>query len=244
MKFLSYQDDRSPLCPSCDACNESCRHVTQYPEAGRTDAFVQSSCEVERWLEKHDTPPDLAHLLTNYLCGQGTTTCLECTTRLSLPPIYVTFAKLQDIIGWDGCIMGMVSQELLPLYSTISHTSNLASSAMRWISGLINQLLQVTHTQWIYHCVLVHDRATGTLISAHKEDLLKEIEHQLSLGPDGLDEQDQFLFECNFDNLATSPGENQNYWLLAIIAAREASGLRQEVRAEVLSRPWKRQRRA
>jgi hypothetical protein len=115
---------------------------------------------------------------------------------------------------------------------------------MRWISGLINQLLQVTHTQWIYHCVLVHDRATGILISAHKEDLLKEIEHQLSLGPDGLDEQDQFLLECNFDNLATSPGENQNYWLLAIIAAREASGLRREVRAEVLSRPWKRQRGA
>ncbi len=27
MKFLSHQDDRSQLCPSCEACNESCRHV-------------------------------------------------------------------------------------------------------------------------------------------------------------------------------------------------------------------------
>jgi hypothetical protein len=41
----------------------------------------------------------------------------------------------------------------------------------------------------------VHDQATGTLISAHKEELLKEIERQLSLGPEGLNEQDGFLLE-------------------------------------------------
>ena len=140
--------------------------------------------------------------------------------------------------------MGMVSQALLPFFSTISHTSNSASRATRWISGLITQLLQVTHTQWIYWCVLVHDRLTRTLISAHKEELLKEIEHQLNLGLDGLDEQDRFLLECNFDDLADSPGENQDYRLLAIIAAREASRLHREVRTEALSRPWKRQRRA
>ena len=234
MMFLSHQDDRSPLCPSCGACNKSCRHVSCCPEAGRTDAFVQSTQEVEQWLEKHNTPPDLAHLLSDYLRGRGNTTCLECATNLNLPPIYVTFAKLQDVIGWDGYIMGMVSQALLPLYSTISHTSNLAPSAARWITGLITQLLQVTHTQWIYRCVLVHDQATGTLISAHKEELLKEIERQLSLGPEGLNEQDRFLLECNFDDLANSSGKNQAYWLLAIIAAHEASRLCREVRTEEL----------
>jgi hypothetical protein len=31
---------------------------------------------------------------------------------------------------------------------------------------------------------------TGTIISAHKEELLKEVEHQLNIGVDGLDEQD------------------------------------------------------
>ena len=98
--------------------------------------------------------------------------------------------------------------------------------------------------QWIYRCVLVHDQATGTLISAHKEELLKEIEHQLSLGPEGLDEEVRFLLECNFDDLTTSPGKNQDYWLLAIIAAREASRLRREVKAEEFSRPRKSQRRA
>ncbi len=157
MKFLSHQDDRSPLCPSCGACNESGRHVTQCPEAGQTNAFVQSTRGVERWLEDQDTHPDLAHLLSDYLRGRGNATCMECATNLSLPPIYLNFAKSQDVIGWDGYVMGMVSHTMLPLYSTISHTSKLACSATRWISGLITQLLQVTHMQWIYRCVLVYD---------------------------------------------------------------------------------------
>ncbi len=60
---------------------------------------------------------------------------------------------------------------------------------------------------------------------AHKEELLTEIECQLNLGPDGLDEQDHFLLECNFDKLAVMTGEHQEYWLLAIVAAQEASQL-------------------
>ncbi len=94
---------------------------------------------------------------------------------------------------------------------------------MQWISGLITQHLQVTHTQWIYRCILAHDRSAGTLIPAHKEELLRKIEHQLTLGSESLDEEDQFLLECNFDKLATTTCEHQEYWLLAIQAAREAS---------------------
>ena len=90
---------------------------------------------------------------------------------------------------------------------------------------MITQLLQVTHSQWIYRCVLVHDRTTGTLISSHKEGLLKEIEHQLTLDPEGLSDEDRFLLECNFDELTSTSGEQQEYWLLAIQAAREASRL-------------------
>jgi hypothetical protein len=91
--------------------------------------------------------------------------------------------------------------------------------------GIITQLLQVTHTQWIYRCILVHNRTTGTLISAHKEDLLKEIKHQLTLGLKSLAEEDRFLLECNFDKLTLTltTGEQQGYWLLAIQAAQEAS---------------------
>jgi len=66
---------------------------------------------------------------------------------------------------------------------------------------------------------------------AHKEELMKEIEHQLDLGEEGLAEEDKFLLECNFDELATTNGEQQEYWILAIQAAREACRLRATARS-------------
>ena len=60
---------------------------------------------------------------------------------------------------------------------------------------------------------------------------MKEIEHQLELGEEGLAEEDKFLLECNFDELATTNGEQQEYWILAIEAAREACRLRATARS-------------
>ena len=139
--------------------------------------------------------------------------------------------------------MGMVSHKLLAIQSAHFHTAGKSYCATRWIAGLITQLLQVVHTQWIYRCILVHDRTTGVLISTHNADLLKEIEHQLSLGPDDLAKKDPFLLECNFDDITSTTGEAQGYWLLGIQTAREASRIRTEARAEAQSRPRKHQRR-
>ncbi len=226
MKFLLHQDNKSPICPSCQGCAKTCQHIAQCPEVGRTAAYIQSIQEVDWWMSAQDIHPNLWRLLTEYMQGRGETTCLECSISLNLPPIFQDFASSQDVIGWDGFAMGMISIKLLPLQSAVSLTNTPSSTSMRWISGLITHHLQVTHSQWIYRCVLVHDRTTGTIISAHKEELLKEIECQLNLGPDGLDEQDCFLLECNFDKLAITTGEHQEYWLPAIVAAREASRLR------------------
>jgi hypothetical protein len=127
-------------------------------------------------------------------------------------------------------MVGMLSTQLSAVQSVYLLQHQSTCQVSKWLSGLITQLLQVTHGQWIYRCVLVHDRSTGTLISAHKEDMLKEIEHQLALGDEGLAEEDKFLLECNFDELVTTNGEQQEYWILAIQAAREVCRLRAAAR--------------
>jgi len=149
-------------------------------------------------METVDTNSNVKELLLAYLRGRGVNTCLECACNLDLPPMFREFASAQDIIGWDNFVMGMISHKLLPIQSAHFHTAGESYRATGWAAGLIKQLLQVTHTQWIYRCMLVHGRNTGILISAHKADILKEIEHQISLGPDDLAEEDRFLLECNF----------------------------------------------
>jgi hypothetical protein len=48
MKFLAYQDKRSPLCPSCLKCKEMCRHIARCAEEGCAAAFLQSTQEIEQ----------------------------------------------------------------------------------------------------------------------------------------------------------------------------------------------------
>jgi hypothetical protein len=244
MKFLSYQDSWGPLCPSCLGCNKTCKHIARCPETGRAAAFQESTNAVENWMETSGTHPKVKLLLLQYLRGRCMTSCLECADSLDLPPIFREYTAAQDAIGWDNFVMGMISHKLLAIQSAHFHTAGELYLATRWIAGLITQLLQVMHTQWIYCCMLVHDRTTGTMISAHKADLLKEIEHQLTLGQEGLAEEDRFLLECIFDDITSTTGELQGYWLLGIQAAREASHIRTKARVEAQGRPRKQQRRA
>ncbi len=244
MKFLSYQDGRSPFCPSCLESDETCKHIASCPEAGRAAAFRQLTSKVKKWMENNGTHPNVKLPFLRYLRGRSLTTCLECAGSLNLPPILREYATSQDVIGWDNFIMGMIPRTLLAIQSTHFHTTGKSSCATQWIVGLITHLLQITHTQWIYRCVLVHDRNTGVLILTHKAKLLKEIEHQLALGPEELAEEDQFLLKYNLSKIASTTGELQGYWLLGIQVAREASCLCMEARDKSHSRPQKRQRRA
>ncbi len=69
MKFLSHQDRRSPVCPSCQECIETCTHIARCSETGRSMAFHQSMEEVERWFSEEKTHPDLQSLLLLYIHG-------------------------------------------------------------------------------------------------------------------------------------------------------------------------------
>ena len=52
----------------------------------------------------------------------------------------------------------------------------------------------------------------------------------MELGSEGLDEQDRYLLDINLEDLETSSGEDQYYWLVAIQAAREHRAIRQRRR--------------
>jgi len=67
----------------------------------------------------------------------------------------------------------------------------------------------------------------GVNATLRKEELQSLIEDQLELGEEGLEEEDKYLLEINLDDLTTTSGKAQTYWLLAIQAARDARVLRE-----------------
>jgi hypothetical protein len=52
------------------------------------------------------------------------------------------------------------------------------------------------------------------------------------MGAELLLEDDKFLLDCNLSDIATTNGEQQEYWLLGIQAAREASQLQAQARRQ------------
>ena len=67
----------------------------------------------------------------------------------------------------------------------------------------------------------------GVNATLRKEELQSLVEDQLELGEDGLEEEDKYLLEINLDDLTTTSGETQTYWLLEIRAARVARVLQE-----------------
>jgi hypothetical protein len=55
----------------------------------------------------------------------------------------------------------------------------------KWSSGLITQLLEITHGQWLYQNFMVHNLVSGMIATAKKEEILLEIECQWDPGDAG-----------------------------------------------------------
>ena len=86
------------------------------------------------------------------------------------------------------------------LQETHSMLRGCNTSASLWGPGLVTRLLEITHGQWLYRCVQIHDKTQGTLITNRKENLQRQIEEEMDKGWDDLLEEDQYLAEVNLEN--------------------------------------------
>eukprot|EP00956_Cyclotella_meneghiniana_P039287 scaffold168688_cov23-Cyclotella_meneghiniana.AAC.1 len=64
----------------------------------------------------------------------------------------------------------------------------------------------------------------------------------MSLGENGLAEEDRYLLELNLDDLDHSTGEDQAIWLLSLKAARKARQLRENRRNTAAAEGYKKER--
>ena len=141
---------------------------------------------------------------------------------------YYHFAVSQDKIGWRRFMEGMISKECTEPQLQWMRYCGSKKLITHWATGLVTRLLEVTHGQWLYRNIVVHDSVSGAKASLRKEEIQMEIEMQQELGEEGLLEEDKYLLEVNLEDLETTNGERQEYWLLAIRAAREACQLMRE----------------
>ena len=87
---------------------------------------------------------------------------------------------------------------------------------------MVIKLLEVTHGQWFYRNVIVHDLVGDIEAFKRKQELQMEIERQIEVEGERLNDQDQYLLEINLEELERSLREDRCYWLLAVRATMRA----------------------
>lgn len=94
-------------------------------------------------------------------------------------------AESMDEIGWRRFMEGMISKEVITIQrkATVEDASRLTLE--KWSAGLITRLLEVTHGQWLYRNVHVHDFASGDIATRRKEEIWRELETLIELGGRG-----------------------------------------------------------
>jgi hypothetical protein len=147
---------------------------------------------------------------------------VEIAERMGYGERYSKMAKEQDEIGWRRFLEGMIGSEFRKRQQEYYISIGLTKSGIWWAQNMVIKLLEITHGQWIYRNIQVHDKMTGLLATTRKEEIQSEIEAQQEIGFEGFLKEDAYLGECNLGDLEDTSGTNEQYWLLAVKAAREA----------------------
>jgi hypothetical protein len=218
-----YTPGHDPTCPSCGVVQETCGHILTCTEEGRVDVLHRSIDLLDNWLKANGTESTLRKFLVQYVHGRGGRTMQEL---VGFWQEYRLFAVSVDCIGWRRFMEGILSRELVELQKYALVEADSCLTVDKWAKELVIRLLEISHGQWLYRNMVVHDRTAGELVRKHKNEIWKALEDQLELGEEGLEEDDMFLLEINLEHLDASSREDQTNWLLALEAARDARQLR------------------
>ena len=120
---------------------------------------------------------------------------------------------------------GMFSVHMICIQEAYRKWTGEGLSTKVWAGQLVVRLLEITHGQWVYRNIQVHDEVKGTLRTAQKEQLLQDIEAEMELGFEGFLDMDRSLASVALEDLEHSGGQNQECWLVAVRAARAARAI-------------------
>jgi len=206
-------------CPNCGQ-REIAEHLMLCPDSDRTRLLKEQVGNLHDWLVKdNNTDEELAYWIPKYLLTRGTKPFAEMgDMSVSMREL----ATSQDKIGWRRFTEGCISKKFHTRQTFHLRMSNSRLNGTDWTKQLISKLLQITHSQWIYRNITLHDRCNGYLHNKTAEEL-EELIHKLAkLEPVDVPHESRFLLEMDTTKLVKGHVETQAYWVTAVLVARKA----------------------
>lgn len=117
---------------------------------------------------------------------------------------------------------GKVPSSVFALQRRCTPSAQRHLAAASWAKGFITRLLHLSHSQWIYRNVSLHDLSNGYLRRKKRRDMLRDIARLLETPSDEVPEECRFLLEVDHAALEGASLDRQAYWVLAVEAAKGA----------------------
>ena len=167
----------------------------------------------------YNTQHEITYWVPKYINSRGLVR-FQDLGRMS--PSMRNIAISQDVIGWRNFMEGRVSELFYPTQQAHLATSSSFINGDDWMKTFISKILHITHSQWIYRNISLHDRRMGHIALDTRLKVLHDIEELMDTPSHEIPEDRRFLLEFDLDKLRNSDNNGQQYWLRAIKAARRA----------------------
>ena len=95
---------------------------------------------------------------------------------------------------------GEILTEILTLQNTVLGCSPSILTIASWGKQLISQILQISHAQWVFCNVSLHDKAAGYLQQLERQKVLQEIDRLAETKPSDIPVSSQYLLEMDFSS--------------------------------------------
>ena len=217
--MVSHWDkSRDGRCPDC-GMRETASHLNLCSDPDRTNLLQTMVESLQEWLDNNYAHPELAYWLPKYILLRGTRT-LSSFPYLSREMKKV--AASQDLIPWTSFMEGRLSREIFLLQKHSLSCSPSRLTMADWSRHLISRVLQISHAQWVFRNVSLHDAREGYIKVKTRAAVLQEVDRLAEVDPILLPESSKYLLEIDFSSLHRDTLERQSYWLLAMKAAVKA----------------------
>jgi hypothetical protein len=219
-----YSGDLLPdkRCPNCGR-QETAAHLMLCPDNNRTRLLVKNVDELTKWMsQENQTDPEILYWIPKCILMRGDKP-LSMMGFMSLQ--FKALAASQDLISWRDFTEGHISTHFYAIQTFHLAMSSSYLNREDWTKQFISKLLQITHSQWIFWNISLHDKMHGYIHNKKGKEIIQQIDVLSEVAPEEVPEDSRFLLEINFSELSKTHLETQTYWTLAMDAALKAKAM-------------------
>jgi hypothetical protein len=192
------QDLIDNKCPNCGQV-ERALHLNMCPSESRTTLLLEGVTDLEEWMyQDYRTNQELTYWLPKYILMRG-----QCTLESlgDMSPSMRCAAISQDKSGWREFMEGKISVKIVAIQCLRCATAPCIMNGKDWTSHFISRILQLSHSQWIFLNITLHDRSRGIIKLHKRRHVLLEVDRLMEVDPSELPQESKFLLEMDFSSL-------------------------------------------